>query len=165
MSIVKHLNKKTGVTYVYESKSYWDPELKAPRSHRTLIGKIMPGTEEIIPTGKKGGTREKMTVEEKEAAWKAKKAEEELKKAEEKALGLENADYKQMLEDARRNYAIQESYRNNRISEVRQMVEDQQKLIVTLNVQLTELTSKMKKTMLILDELMADVGSDSFNKE
>lgn len=28
MSIVKQTNKKTGITYVYESHSYWDPEKK-----------------------------------------------------------------------------------------------------------------------------------------
>ena len=39
-SIIKKLNKQTGVTYVYESESYWDKEKKQPRSRRKLIGKI-----------------------------------------------------------------------------------------------------------------------------
>ena len=40
MAIVKSKNKKTGITYVYESESYWDPEKKQPRNHRKLIGKL-----------------------------------------------------------------------------------------------------------------------------
>jgi len=54
MSIVKHKDKRTGVTYVYESESYWDKEKKQPRSKRTLIGKLDEVTGEIIPTGKSG---------------------------------------------------------------------------------------------------------------
>ena len=54
MSIVKHKNKRTGVTYVYESESYWDKEKKQPRSKRTLIGKLDEATGEVIPTGKRG---------------------------------------------------------------------------------------------------------------
>lgn len=57
-SIIKQLNKKTGVTYVYESESYWDKEKRQPRSRRRLIGKIDDETGEIIPTGKSG--RKKM---------------------------------------------------------------------------------------------------------
>lgn len=53
-SIIKQLNKKTGVTYVYESESYWDKEKRQPRSRRRLIGKIDDETGEIIPTGKSG---------------------------------------------------------------------------------------------------------------
>lgn len=54
MSIVNHTDKRTGVTYVYESESYWDKEKKQPRSKRTLIGKLDEATGEIIPTGKSG---------------------------------------------------------------------------------------------------------------
>lgn len=54
MSIVKHTDKRTGVTYVYESESYWDKEKKQPRSKRTLVGKLDETTGEIIPTGKSG---------------------------------------------------------------------------------------------------------------
>ena len=53
-SIIKKLNKKTGVTYVYESESYWDKEKKQPRSRRKLIGKIDEETGEIVPTGGRG---------------------------------------------------------------------------------------------------------------
>lgn len=51
MAIVKVHNKSRNVTYVYESVSYWDKELKQPRSHRKLIGRIDPVTGDIIPTG------------------------------------------------------------------------------------------------------------------
>jgi len=50
MSIVKAKNKKTGITYVYESESYWDKEKKQPRNKRKLIGKIDDQTGEIVPT-------------------------------------------------------------------------------------------------------------------
>ena len=58
MSIVKHTDKRSGITYVYESESYWDKEKKQPRSKRTLIGKIDEATGEIIPTGKSGKKKE-----------------------------------------------------------------------------------------------------------
>ena len=61
MSIVKHTDKRSGVTYVYESESYWDTEKKQPRSKRTLIGKIDEATGEIIPTGKSGKKKEAAT--------------------------------------------------------------------------------------------------------
>ncbi|MCR5789200.1 MAG: hypothetical protein K6G83_04855 [Lachnospiraceae bacterium] len=53
MAIIKQTNKKTGVTYVYDSHSYWDKEKKQHRSDRKLIGKIDPETGEIVPTRKK----------------------------------------------------------------------------------------------------------------
>ena len=53
MAIVKVHNKARNVTYVYESVSYWDKELKQPRSHRKLIGRIDPATGDVVPTGKR----------------------------------------------------------------------------------------------------------------
>lgn len=44
MSQVKVTDKKLGITYVYESESYWDKEKKQPRNKRKLIGKINPET-------------------------------------------------------------------------------------------------------------------------
>ena len=58
MAIVHVYNRARGVTYVYESQSYWDKELKQPRSNRKLIGKLDPDTGEIVPTGKKGRTKQ-----------------------------------------------------------------------------------------------------------
>lgn len=48
MSIVHLKNKKNGVTYVYESSSYWDKEKNQARNSRTCIGKLDPDSEEII---------------------------------------------------------------------------------------------------------------------
>ena len=53
MAIIKQLNKKTGITYVYESHSFRDKITKKPRSTRKLIGRIDDATGEIIPTRKK----------------------------------------------------------------------------------------------------------------
>lgn len=59
MSIIKQYHKDTGITYVYESESYWDKEKKQPRSRRKLIGKLDPQTGEVIPTGKKNRSQQK----------------------------------------------------------------------------------------------------------
>ncbi|MEA3433542.1 MAG: IS1634 family transposase [Campylobacterota bacterium] len=48
MSIVKLKNKKNGVTYVYESSSYWDKEKNQARNSRTCIGKLDPDSGEVI---------------------------------------------------------------------------------------------------------------------
>lgn len=54
MALIRLYNKNTGITYVYESKSYYDPEKKQSRSKRKLVGRLDPETGEIIPTGKPG---------------------------------------------------------------------------------------------------------------
>ncbi len=48
--IVKHYHKPSGVTYVYESVSRWDPQKKQSRSKQVCIGKLDPGTGEFIPS-------------------------------------------------------------------------------------------------------------------
>jgi transposase len=45
---VNHLNKKTGVTYVYESVSSWDKDKQQARSKQICIGKIDPVSGEVI---------------------------------------------------------------------------------------------------------------------
>lgn len=62
-SIIKKLNKQTGVTYVYESESYWDKEKKQPRSKRKLIGRIDEETGEIVPTGGRGRPKKRETAD------------------------------------------------------------------------------------------------------
>lgn len=47
---VHQVNKKTGVTYVYEATSVWDKEKKQPRNKQVCIGKIDPETGEFIPS-------------------------------------------------------------------------------------------------------------------
>ena len=57
MTMVKQLDKRSGITYVYESVSYWDKEKKQPRSKRTLIGRLDRTTGEIVPTDGRGKRR------------------------------------------------------------------------------------------------------------
>ena len=57
MAMVKQLDKRSGITYIYESVSYWDREKKQPRSKRTLIGRLNPTTGEIVPTDGRGKHR------------------------------------------------------------------------------------------------------------
>ena len=60
MAIIKQFDKRSGITYVYDSKSFYDKEKKCSRAKRTLIGKIDPDTGEIIPTdGRNKGARSK----------------------------------------------------------------------------------------------------------
>jgi hypothetical protein len=47
---INHLNKSTGVSYVYESVSYWDKEKKQARSKQVCIGKLDPLTGELLPS-------------------------------------------------------------------------------------------------------------------
>lgn len=50
MAIIKQYDKRSGITYAYESHSYWDPEKKMTRAKRKLIGRIDPETGNIVPT-------------------------------------------------------------------------------------------------------------------
>ena len=60
MAIIKQFDKRSGITYVYDSKSFYDKEKKCSRAKRTLIGKIDPDTGEIVPTdGRNKGARSK----------------------------------------------------------------------------------------------------------
>ena len=52
-AIVYQTNKKTGITYAYESISHWDKEKQQSRAKRRCIGKVDPITNEIVPTRKK----------------------------------------------------------------------------------------------------------------
>ena len=56
--IVYQTNKKTGITYAYESVSYWDKEKKQPRSKRQYIGRVDPETGEIIRKQDKGNRQQ-----------------------------------------------------------------------------------------------------------
>ena len=47
MSIVKQLDKRSGITYAYESISRWDKDKKQSRSTRRLIGRVDNETGEI----------------------------------------------------------------------------------------------------------------------
>ena len=39
-SIIHITNKSSGITYAYESHSYWDKEAKAPRTRRIYLGRV-----------------------------------------------------------------------------------------------------------------------------
>ena len=82
MAIIKQHDKRSGITYAYESHSYWDPEKKMTRAKRKLIGRIDPETGEIIPTD--GRNR---------------------KKKDEKAS--EEVDYKKLYEKLQKKYEAQ----------------------------------------------------------
>lgn len=52
-AIVYQANKKTGVTYAYESISYWDKDKQQSRAKRKCIGRVDPETRKVIPTRKR----------------------------------------------------------------------------------------------------------------
>ena len=52
-AIVHQKDKRTGITYAYESVSYWDKEKQQSRAKRKLIGRVDPATGNIVPTRKK----------------------------------------------------------------------------------------------------------------
>jgi hypothetical protein len=45
---VYQTDKRSGITYAYESVSYWDREKQQSRSKRKLIGRVNAETKEII---------------------------------------------------------------------------------------------------------------------
>jgi len=47
---VNHLDKKSGITYVYECESFWDKEKKRPANRQVCIGKLDKVTGEFIPS-------------------------------------------------------------------------------------------------------------------
>ena len=60
MSVVRQTDKRSGITYAYETQYYWDKEKQQSRSKRVCIGKIDPITNEIVPTrgrAKKGESK------------------------------------------------------------------------------------------------------------
>jgi len=49
-AIIHQKDKRSGITYAYESISYWDKEKQQSRARRTLIGKVDTATGKIVPT-------------------------------------------------------------------------------------------------------------------
>lgn len=60
-NIIKQYDKRSGITYFYESISYWDSEKQQSRAKRKLIGKLDPETGEMVPTD--GRMKKKKTAE------------------------------------------------------------------------------------------------------
>ena len=52
-TIIHQLDKRTGITYAYESISYWNKEKKQSRAKRRLIGRVNDKGE-IVPTDGRG---------------------------------------------------------------------------------------------------------------
>ena len=50
MGIVYQHDKRSGITYAYESKARWDREKGQSRATRTLIGRLDPETGRVVPT-------------------------------------------------------------------------------------------------------------------
>ena len=50
MAVIYQHDKRSGITYAYESHSYWDKEKKMTRAKRKLIGRLNKETGEIVPT-------------------------------------------------------------------------------------------------------------------
>lgn len=84
MAIIQQYDKRSGITYAYESISKWDKEKKMSRAKRTLIGRVDPNTGEIVPTD---GRCRKNKVKEKEQV----------------------ADYKELYEKLQKKCATQET--------------------------------------------------------
>ncbi len=61
MAIVHCFNKRTGVTYVYESHNFWDKEAKKYKARRKLLGKLDENGD-LIPTGPKGRPKKERTA-------------------------------------------------------------------------------------------------------
>jgi len=55
MAIVQCHNRKSGITYVYDSVCFFDDQQGKYRYKRKLLGKLDPETGEMVPTGKRGG--------------------------------------------------------------------------------------------------------------
>lgn len=54
MAIVYQKDKRSGLTYAYESIYHWDKEKKQSRCKRTLIGRVDKETGKIVPTDGRG---------------------------------------------------------------------------------------------------------------
>jgi len=61
-AIIHQLDKRSGITYAYESISYWDKEKKQSRSKRKLIGRVNDNGE-IVPTDGRNRKDKKPKIE------------------------------------------------------------------------------------------------------
>lgn len=84
MAIIHQHDKRSGITYAYDSRSYWDKEKKMTRAKRTLIGRVDPDTGQITPTDGRG-RKDKIKKEESQAP-----------------------DYQKLYEQLQKKYAAQE---------------------------------------------------------
>ena len=146
MSEVRYTNKH-GTTYVYESLSYWDPDLKQPRAHRTLIGKVDPETGLVVPTGKKGGVRQKKSVQEKEAMRQAKLAKEQLEE-----VDGDTKDYKKLYEDAMKALELTEESHKAEMESLQATNADLENRLKRAKMELAQIGSQLQKVNLLLTD-------------
>ena len=59
MAMVRQKDRRSGITYVYESVSYRDGKSFYPKSKRRLIGRVDEKTGEVVPTDGRGKKRNK----------------------------------------------------------------------------------------------------------
>lgn len=57
MAITYNKDKRSGLTYAYETTYVWDKEKRQSRSKRTLIGRLDEETGKIVPTDGRGRKR------------------------------------------------------------------------------------------------------------
>ena len=57
MAITYNKDKRSVLTYAYETSYVWDKEKKQSRSKRTLIGRVDEATGKIVPTDGRGRKR------------------------------------------------------------------------------------------------------------
>ena len=60
MAIITQTDKRSGITYAYETEYYWDKTKKQSRARRVCVGKVDPSTGNIVPTrgrAKKGKSK------------------------------------------------------------------------------------------------------------
>ena len=99
MAIIYQHDKRSNITYAYESNSYWDKEEKMSRAKRTLIGRVDPKTGEIVPTD--GRCRKDKVIKEQNV----------------------NLDYKTLYEKLQTKCAAQESLINALKKEIQKLKE------------------------------------------
>jgi hypothetical protein len=51
--ITDSINKKTGIKYAYQARSYREPETSKPKSERHCIGHVAHVTNKIVPNKKR----------------------------------------------------------------------------------------------------------------
>lgn len=62
MAIITQTDKRSGITYAYETTYYWDKEKQQSRAKRTCVGKIDPQTGKIVPTRGRAKKKAEPTV-------------------------------------------------------------------------------------------------------
>ena len=61
-AIIYQKDKRSNITYAYESISYWDKEKQQSRAKRKLVGRVDQQTGEIVPTDGRGRKKKESDV-------------------------------------------------------------------------------------------------------